>query len=336
MTFLSPLETKPAAARPLLREYAAWRFGQRLLTVTRAIFASWGWPVRRASVALENALMHTLVDDAVADPARLWPRVDGEACQVGFACIGREDDARAEALARALSQSLSEDSIGLPPGPPQVTDDAFSIGAFQLERNRWVERAWRHVADRDGPEAATEAVLRCALRYAALFAETRHIGPPQRVYDDFYAWGVRNEGFAQPFNARLLGKPGARFFSACADVDLPFGSAGNFFTEAKPDGTGAWCLDPPFLPDTIRKVEERIAAWRALPDGPAVLFIIPWSHELSVKPDESVRLMSGKHVYEGLEGTQKPLPVDVAIHRFGELDGFDAGAILAGYTAQDA
>lgn len=330
------LTAHPIASEPLAVAYADWRTSRRLLTVTRAVFASWGWPVRHAAVALENALMFALAEDAVAAPAALWPRVDGPALAVGFDCVDRHDDLRAEALARALAQTWSEESLGLVPGPPEVTPDRFSVGRFTLARNHWVDRAWNHVAQTEGPEAATEAVLCTALRYDALFAETRHIGPPQRVYDDFYAWGVRNEGFAQPFNARLLGRPGARFFSACSDVDAPFGSAGNFFVHARPDGTGAWCLDPPFLTETIRNVEARIAEWRAQPDAPAVLLIVPWEHLLSIQPDESVQLLAGKHVYEGLAGTQHPLPVDVAVHRFGALEGFDAGAIIAGYTPQDA
>ncbi|MEM6930935.1 MAG: CTD-interacting factor [Myxococcota bacterium] len=336
MPIPSPNPATPVASPHLVRAYGVWRDAQRILTVTRAIFASWYWPVRRASVALENALMHTLLVDDVADPSALWPRVDGEACQVGFSCIGIDDEVRAEALARALVQARSESALTLPPAPPVVTDDAFSLGAFRLPRNAWVDRAWHYVAEREGFEAATDAVLMTALRYGALFAETRHIGPPPSVYDDFYAWGVRNEGFAQPFNARLLGKADARFFSACADVDAPFGSVGNFFTAARPDMPGAWCLDPPFLPETIRRVEEVIARWRAGEHAPSVLLIIPWDHPLSIQPDESVRLLSGKHVYEGLAGTQHPLPVDVAIHRFGSLDGFDAGSIVAGYTPQDA
>ena len=37
------------------------------------------------------------------------------------------------------------------------------------------------------------------------------------------------------------------------------------------------------------------------------------------------------HVYEGLAGTEHPLPVDVAIHRYGPLPGFNAHSIWSGY-----
>ena len=178
-------------------------------------------------------------------------------------------------------------------------------------------------------------MLVSALRYAALLARTRHIGPPKRVYDAFYDWGVRHEGFASPFNARLLGRPDARFYSACGDVDAPFGSAGSFFAVDRPTDDGAWCLDPPFLDATIARVEARIHQWRSM-QGPAILLIIPASYKLAHRPDETVLLRKGVHVYEGLAGTEHPLPVDVAIHRYGALPGFNHHSVQAGYLPHDS
>jgi len=47
----------PTISTRLVRAYDTWRDAQRLLTVTRAVFASWDWPARKAAVALENALV---------------------------------------------------------------------------------------------------------------------------------------------------------------------------------------------------------------------------------------------------------------------------------------
>ncbi len=321
----------------LRREYESWLRSQVLSAAASDVLDGAGQPAARASVVLENALMYLLLDDAVADPRTLWPRLDVEACAIGLGEVGISDPALARSLLAALREALAA-PLGSPSLDlrPEFLSESLRFGRFVLPRNRWVDDAWWHVASTVDPDAATVAVLRSALRYASLYAKTRHIGPPRRVYDSFFAWGVRNEGFASPFNARVLGRPGARFFSACADVDAPFGSAGSFFGLDEPVHPGAWCLDPPFLTETIRRVEAVIARWRRLPNPPAVLLVIPWAHPLLHEPDESVRLTAGQHVYEGLAGTVHPLPVDVAIHRFGEMPGFDAGEILAGYTAPSA
>ena len=169
------------------------------------------------------------------------------------------------------------------------------------------------------------------MRYASIFAKTRHIGPPQIVYDDFYKWGVRNEGFASPFNARMLGKPDGKFFSAFADTDGVFGSQGSLFQARRQDHSGAWCLDPPFLPQTMARTVATIERWRSEPDCPAILLIVPSSFQPAYAPDETVLLQAGHHCYTGLDGQMNPLPVDVSIHRFGPLPGFDAERIQQGY-----
>ncbi len=321
----------------LARAYAAWLRSQALAAVAAEVLEQTGHRPLLAPVVLENTLMHLLLDEAVADPETLWPRLDLAACAVGLHAVGIDDRDVAEALLQALREGVGAPAVPFPSDlEPELTTEGFRFGRFVLPCNQWVDRAWRHVAREVHPEAATVAVLRSALRYAALYAKTRHIGPPQAVYDDFYAWGVRNEGFASPFNARLLGKPGGRFYSACGDVDAPFGSAGSFFAQAEPGHPGAWCLDPPFLTETIRRVEAVLAGWRRLEEPPSVMLVIPWAHELQHAPDESVRLHKGQHYYEGLAGTLHPLPVDVAVHRYGPLPGFDPAAILAGYTAPSA
>ena len=328
-----PVAEPRLASAALLDLYADWLMTRQAVLSTKAMFAARGLPVERSTVVLENALMHTLLHDEVARPAALWPRVDAQALAVGLGCVGIDGTGLAEGLALGIAETLRDPIRPAALPQPVAGSERFSVGGFALQRNGWVDRAWQHVADREGAAAATEAVLAAGLRYAALLARTRHIGPPRRVYDAFYRWGVRNEGFASPFNARLLGRPGACFFSACGDVDARFGSAGTFFQADPSTNEGAWCLDPPFLDATIARVEGRIRAWRTS-GGPAVLLIIPAAYAVANVPDETVVLKQGVHVYEGLAGTEHPLPVDVAIHRYGDLAGFDAAVVESGYLPQ--
>ena len=52
--------------------------------------------------------------------------------------------------------------------------------------------------------------------------------------------------------------------------------------------------------------------------------------------DEEVRLAKGIYFYEGLDGQLHPLPMDVSIWRFGEIEGFDVERIIAGYLPAEA
>ncbi|MEO0812021.1 MAG: CTD-interacting factor, partial [Myxococcota bacterium] len=182
------------------------------------------------------------------------------------------------------------------------------------------------------PGSAVRYLASCALTYAAVYAKTRHIGPPQSVYDDFHRWGVRNEGFASPFNARLLGKQDAGFFSLFPHVDHVFGSRGSFYRTDLASHEGAWSVDPPFIPETLSRAERKIADWMAAGAAAPVIWIGPSSYRVSLPVREHVRLRAGVHSYEALDGGLHLLPVDVSILLIGELPGFDAEAIVSGYT----
>lgn len=172
------------------------------------------------------------------------------------------------------------------------------------------------------------------MRYASIFARTRHIGPPQRVYDLLYDWGVRNEGFASPFNARMLGTPEGVFFSAFPNTDGFYGSRGSFFESTLSDYPGGWCVDPPFIKETLDRACEKLRPWLATDVATPVLFICPSDYAMPLEVDETVTLRAGHHIYEGMSGESRQLPLDVAIHRIGEMEGFDAAAVLAGYEPQ--
>lgn len=219
-----------------------------------------------------------------------------------------------------------------PPLLAKINTEHFEIGVFELKRNQYIDKAFEFVKSKSDATIAANAVLRSALRYASIYAETRHIGPPQKVYDLFYDWGIRNEGFASPFNARLLGKPDAQFYSLFKDTDEIFGSAGSFFKLRRPENPGHWCLDPPFTSEIMTKVDHILKDWLATYKTLSFLLIIPESHSPANPPDETVTLKKDIHHYEGLEGVLKPLPVNVCIHRYGQFDDFSAEAILKGYS----
>ena len=71
--------------------------------------------------------------------------------------------------------------------------------------------------------------------------------------------GVTAELFASPLNARF-----PTFCSAAADVDAAFGSAGSFF--AVQPRQGAFLANPPFAPELVLAMAERMAAALAAAD----------------------------------------------------------------------
>lgn len=218
------------------------------------------------------------------------------------------------------------------PKEVKVDSSYFKVGNFKLKRNQYIDKAFNYVESNTDEAKAVNAILRSALRYGSIYAETRHIGPPQKVYDLFYDWGIRNEGFASPFNARLLEKPEAQFYSLFKDTDEIFGSAGSFFKLNHPKNPGHWCLDPPFTSELMTKVDSILKVWLETYENLSFILIIPESHIPVNQPDETVTLKKNIHHYEGLEGVLKPLPVNVCIHRYGKLDGFSTEAILEGYS----
>lgn len=335
------LDERRQSSLDLWREYVGWRLCRGAMDAVRQALGSEGIAAQAATVLMENALMFTLLDVETPRPFDLLLNLDDAALDRGLDCIDATAPApRIRALVRdalALAATGEREALLRIPWPGIRVDEDGTLGVddFSLSWSRPVARAFAVVAAKLPAPAALECLLRAALRYDAIFASTRHIGPPQAVYDAFYAWGVRNEGFASPFNARLLAHEGTRFFSAFPDTDGVFGSRGSFFSCDPADWDGHWCLDPPFLPETMARVDVRIAAMRGAADAPSILLVVPMSHTPANVPDETVVLQAGVHVVEGLGDSFFTLPVDVGIHRYGEFEGFDAATIEAGYRRPD-
>lgn len=318
--------------------YRAWTRSRRALAAAVEALTD---PRARSGidVALENALMRQTLEQPGAGPDALFAALDVDGIAAGFRFAGVTGDEAREAASVALSalRAARQRPAPAPSEELHITLDRneVRVGAFRLRRNAPVDRVLQVAIGEHGPTDGLRHTLTSALRYATIYARTRHIGPPQRVYDDFHRWGVRNEGFASPFNSRLIGYPDSGFCSAFADTDGPLGSRGSFF-EVDPDAfPGAWCLDPPFLPETMRRVDAIIRRWRDRSDPVSVLLVVPMSHTPDLAIDETVVLEAGIHHYEGLDGELHPLPVDVGVHRVGDLPGFDGEAIRDGYLPRE-
>jgi hypothetical protein len=168
-----------------------------------------------------------------------------------------------------------------------------------------------------------DAVVRMLLYYAAAFSQGQQWGAPQAHIDYLYEeHGVRNEGFASPINSRLLGKKGARFFSAFPEVDRPFGSVGRFFDRAMGARDGGWFINPPFIETILARAAEEVVTYFSLSQKQKspVFFVMPaWrdsqayetlhalSEELSRKSGSShsaqeLELGRNQHAYENIHG----------------------------------
>ena len=314
------------------KEYQNWKLSQKILNDVFSILTSKGTN-SQIKAGLENTLMN-LQPIEECNGQDLFLKIDLGTIKNGFTYSSIElSDSEAQEILKIIEEAAKSyyRTIDIP-DEGQIDATSFGIGEFKLHRNQYIDKAFHFVQHKTDKSEAFNAVLRSALRYASIYAETRHIGPPQKVYDMFYDWSIRNEGFASPFNARVLGKPQAQFYSLFKDTDKIFGSGGSFFNLETPENPGHWCLDPPFTTDIMTKVDHILKTWLETYKELSFLLIIPESHTPLNQPDETVTLKKDTHYYEGLEGVLKPLPVNVCIHRYGQFDGFSAEAILDGYS----
>ncbi len=277
---------------------------------------------------LENALMARSLDAKEPTPTTLFRSLDLDGLRV---TLNGQGAAAARPILDAVRRELEADAVEQEAPTIRLTSSTLSVGGFDLARVAPVERLLSFAVERFNWEEAIQRVAACALTYDAVYAETRHIGPPQVVYDDFHRWGVRNEGFASPFNARLLGKDGSGFYSLFPHVDVPFGGRGSFYRTAAPTHDGAWAIDPPFITQSLARAEAIMKRWLEGGDAPPMIWIGPSSYEVRLPQTRHVRLRAHTHFYEALDGALHPLPIDVSVILVGEMAAFDAEAIRRGY-----
>ncbi|ATZ80282.1 WW domain-containing protein [Bodo saltans virus] len=99
--------------------------------------------------------------------------------------------------------------------------------------------------------------LRMILRYLCYGITGQHISLPIKVYDYMYKnMDVKGEGFASPFNSKLLEKDGTIFCSLFYDTDKWFGSKGAFSSKILIEYGEKFnfMLNPPYIPEVMEKM----------------------------------------------------------------------------------
>lgn len=190
----------------------------------------------------------------------------------------------------------------------QCLRTASTSGA--LNKHRYSDSKFKSL-----PHALME--MRYGLFGAPNSTSSNHWGMPRVVYDELYNAGFNHEAFASPLNSRLMGKPGAKWFSAFPNVDKAFGSSGNFIGAApNPDATiesaSRWVCNPPYVESIMRAATTKffnaiITCERAQLPAPLVVFIMPdWDDcDAVISMREIARriipLRKDKHYYENTD-----------------------------------
>jgi len=166
--------------------------------------------------------------------------------------------------------------------------------------------------------AAAAALARVSLRYAATLPGAQHWGLPLRFARQLYEAGFRYEGFASPFNSRmvLLGERDTWFCSLFADTDFPFGSIGTFFGAPLAELGGKWTVNPPYVESVMGRMAAKaeMEAARATAAGVplAIHFLLPdWKDSAAIQAvtdgEHAVlteQLRPGEHCLESPEGRE--------------------------------
>jgi hypothetical protein len=136
-------------------------------------------------------------------------------------------------------------------------------------------------------DMAMQLVTICRLRYDAVAEGSQNWGLPQAVFNKLYdEHGVRNEGFASPFNSRAVGSgyTDAKFCSAYIDTDKYFGSIGSFY-EADLIGTaGNWCVNPPYVETMLKRTADHILESLSRADKLVIFVLLPaWADNVDIQ-----------------------------------------------------
>lgn len=221
--------------------------------------------------------------------------------------------AAVETLVAAAAAAVQADAP-----PPETMSLKFSAGLVRVSYRGGHEQFKVHTPqiaallararasghDRNGAIAAVATAL---LRYEAALAGGQHLGLPRDAYAELYALGVKNEGFASPFNSRMivLGEPDTKFCSLFPDTDAPFGSLGPFQRVDLAAHPGWWTVNPPYIETLMDAAVAHLmaaldgggfTAFCLLPawdDSPAVRRVVDSPHVVAVE-----KLRAGAHVLE--------------------------------------
>lgn len=186
--------------------YVNWLKSRKILTSVNKKYQNQQVSSDQLKAFLENAVMYLLLYEKYKGDDFL-DQIDDRHIEEGIRCVALEqelNDSISDIKSIITSSQVVDQEVKNI--QPEESDLYYKVGDFKLTKNQYTKKAFDYVALNHNESTALLSVLTTALRYASIFSETRHIGPPQSVYDLFYDWGIRHEGFASPFNARLLGK----------------------------------------------------------------------------------------------------------------------------------
>ena len=122
-----------------------------------------------------------------------------------------------------------------------------------------------------------ERAAATVVRHAVVLGEQQ--GCVRQAHADYLYtdWGVRNEAFASPLDARLFDMEGAAYFSAFPDTDAAFGSSGDFFATDDPFSLypGNWFVHPPPADSVLVRAAHTVANVMGLGAPRTVFFLTP-------------------------------------------------------------
>lgn len=304
--------TAPKALEEIGHEWAGWE-------LSNAMFSNLSQRVnrppqpRRQKREAHNALERWLLTAANNNPPRQEENVKwvvhrdlaaegfgkfkAELSELGLATGPEEAHRWAAALIdlvettmRAPIPLLASLVVMVDPSLPGVRARTAAGGKFYYRmRDPWIlmKRAKKTLKD---DVAAAAALARVSLRYAATLPGAQHWGLPLRFAREQYEAGVRYEGFASPFNSRmvLLGEKDTWFCSLFADTDFPFGSIGTFFGAPLAELGGKWTVNPPYVESVMERMaakSEMEAARAASAGAPLVIhFLLPhWEDSAAIQ-----------------------------------------------------
>jgi hypothetical protein len=151
-----------------------------------------------------------------------------------------------------------------------------------------------------------------ALRYQAIISGSQHWGLTKIMYSELYDVGFKHEGFASPFNSRLveLGHDDVTFCSIFYDTDQVFGSIGDFFkidlvNISKKSGN-YWTINPPYIETFLNRTRDKIL--ESSPKGLVAVYLLPgWDDSVPIQDiikASSIhnKLLKGKHDLQMVNG----------------------------------
>jgi len=194
-------------------------------------------------------------------------------------------------------------------------------------------------------EAAVTALTRMLLRYEAALPGGQQLGLPRESYVALYALGVRNEGFASPFNSRMVAmdRPDTTFCSLFPDTDTIFGSLGLFQQVDMAAHPGGWAINPPYVETLMNSAVAKALAELERVEATVFILLPAWDDAAAVKAATgssrvvaTERMRPGECTLEDPEGRQFVAPFGLYYIAISSVPTVDTAAITAALRSHAA